>query len=162
MTPFTAQIDQIPPSCTSSLSAENVLTESHEPALEHRDQARPSSEAYICFTSGSTGQPKGVICTHEGLVAFQSDLEVRLFAQPGRRISQIMSVAFDGSIHEIFSALSYGATLVLQSGADPFAHLKNVDSAILSPSIAHALNPNHFPKLQTVRQRSHSKIIEPS
>lgn len=92
------------------------------------------------------------MCSHEGLVSFERELEVRLFAQPGVRVSQLMSVAFDGSIHEIFSALSYGATLVLQTReGDPFAHLKSVDSAILTPSTARVLEPEDFPKLQYVR-----------
>jgi hypothetical protein len=90
------------------------------------------------------------MCRHEGLVAFQRDLEVRLFAQPGKKISQFMSIAFDGSIHEIFSTLCYGATLVLANGDDPFAQLREVDSAILTPSIAAVLDPADFPKLSTV------------
>ena len=107
--------------------------------------------AYICFTSGSTGKPKAVLCSHEGLVAFQTDPEVRLFAAPGVRIAQIMSPAFDGSIHEIFSALSYGATLVLaHDEQDKLAHLAKVDSAILTPSVAGALDPANFPRLRNV------------
>ncbi|KAF2106355.1 hypothetical protein BDV96DRAFT_625896 [Lophiotrema nucula] len=121
-------------------------------SIAHRTNAEPSQPAYLCFTSGSTGRPKGVLCTHEGLVAFQRDLEVRLFAQPGRRISQFMSVAFDGSIHEIFSALCHGALLVLPNGSDPdpFAVLREVDSAILTPSIAAVLDPDDFISLETV------------
>lgn len=114
--------------------------------------ANPSADAYVCFTSGSTGTPKGVVCSHEGLVAFQRDLEVRLFAKPGVRISQLMSVAFDGSIHEIFSALCYGATLVLQNDFNPFEILKAVDSAILTPSVAQVLDPVDFPNLRTVSE----------
>lgn len=116
----------------------------------HRTAADPSSPAYICFTSGSTGTPKGVLCTHAGLVAFQSSLEVRLFAAPGRKIAHIMSVAFDGSIHEIFSAFTHGATLVLPSGLDPFGHLHLVDSAILTPSLARLLDPEEFVRLKWV------------
>ena len=122
-----------------------------EPELALRHEPRPWEMAYLCFTSGSSGKPKGVQCTHQGLVAFQSDLEVRLFASPGRRIAQTMSVAFDGSIHELFSALSYGATLVLRPEGDSFAVLKTVDSAILTPSVASLLDPQDFPKLKAVR-----------
>jgi non-ribosomal peptide synthetase component F len=108
----------------------------------------------VCFTSGSTGTPKGVLCTHAGLVAFQSSLDVRLFAAPGRRIAHVMSVAFDGSIHELFSALTHGATLVLPSGSDPFGHLRSVDAAILTPSLARVLDPDEFERLKWVRPHS--------
>ncbi|KAL2869630.1 nonribosomal peptide synthetase gliP [Aspergillus lucknowensis] len=110
----------------------------------------PEGNAYLCFTSGSTGKPKGVLCAHRGLVAFQRDLEVRLHAQPGRRIAQTMSVSFDGSIHEIFSALGYGATLVLPTPEDPFSHLSDVDSCIFTPSLAATLNPRDYPNLRYV------------
>ncbi|KAI8957376.1 acetyl-CoA synthetase-like protein [Daldinia sp. FL1419] len=115
--------------------------------------ARPDDLAYICFTSGSTGQPKAVQCTHKGLVAFQKDRVVRLGASKGIVIAQIMSPVFDGSIHEIFSALTYGATLRLaapDNQDDPFAHLRDSDAAILTPSIAKALDPNLYPRLKSV------------
>ncbi|TDZ27773.1 Nonribosomal peptide synthetase aclP [Colletotrichum spinosum] len=120
--------------------------------FSRRTTPRPQDKAYLCFTSGSTGKPKGVVCTHRGLVAFQSNLEVRLGAAVGTKIAHVMSVAFDGAIHEVFSALSYGATLVLrprveESGLD---HLKAADSAILTPSLASVLDPDDFPRLKTV------------
>lgn len=153
LTPSTSQLHLAPVDCELCISVEGALDEFDDQdaaVLEHRKEPEPWSTAYLCFTSGSTGTPKGVLCTHEGLVAFQSDLQVRLFALPGIRIAQIMSAAFDGSIHEIFSALSYGATLVLQSGADPFAHLDSADSAILTPSIARVLNPEDYKRLSKV------------
>lgn len=153
LTPSISQLEFTPVDCDLSISVEGALNEFDDPdaaVLPHREEPKPWATAYLCYTSGSTGTPKGVICTHEGLVAFESDLQVRLFAQPGTKISQIMSAAFDGSIHELFSALSYGATLVLQSGGDPFAHLDSVDSAILTPSIARVLNPEDYKRLSTV------------
>ncbi|MCJ1401062.1 hypothetical protein MMC11_004274 [Xylographa trunciseda] len=143
-----------PASCSTCLAVDEVL--SYSASLHHvessiqRISPDPKAVAYLCFTSGSSGKPKGVVCNHESLVAFQKDFEVRLLAAPGRRISQIMSPAFDGSIHEIFSALSYGATLVLKRSADPFDHLKSVDSAILTPSMAKVLNPVDYPLLKAI------------
>lgn len=120
----------------------------------------PSSTAYVCFTSGSTGTPKGVICTHEGLVAFQRDLEVRLFAQPGIRVSQVMSPAFDGSIHEIFSAVCHGATLVLPApGETVFEALGRANSAILTPSVAEVLDPDDYPSLRYVSSYSSLAVL---
>lgn len=157
------QLNMAPAGCAVAIAVQSLLADEEEEegkqkkkkgGLEHRRTPRPESPAYVCFTSGSTGTPKGVVCTHGGLVAFQSSLEVRLFAAPGRKIAHLMSVAFDGSIHEIFSALTYGATLVLPSGSDPFAHLRAVDAAVLTPSLARVLDPAEFEKLKWVRDVS--------
>ena len=61
-----------------------------------------------------------------------------------------MSPAFDKSTNEMFSALSYGATLVLPQKDDPFGHLAFVDSAILTPSIARVLHPELYARLCNV------------
>ena len=143
-----------PGNCDLCISMEELVkpdpTQPLEALAEHQF-AMPRANAYLCFTSGSTGRPKGVICRHNSVVAFQSDLTVRLFAGPGRRISQIMSPAFDGSIHEIFSALSYGATLVLGNSANRFEHLRKANSAVLTPSVANVLDPVDYPQLTAVR-----------
>lgn len=116
-----------------------------------RLSATPRAPAYVCFTSGSTGKPKAVLCRHESVVAFQRSEEVRLFANPGTKVAQIMSPVFDGSKHEIFSNLSYGATLVLANLTKPsFAHLRQVHSAILTPSLAQSLETSDYPLLQNV------------
>ncbi|PSR83623.1 hypothetical protein BD289DRAFT_369743 [Coniella lustricola] len=129
----------------------------HSPSLLYQEPprrrrvARPDDLAYICFTSGSTGRPKAVQCTHKGLVAFQKDYVVRLSAKKGTIVAQVMSPVFDGSIHEIFSALTYGATLRLPSADEaPFAHLQDCDSAILTPSIANVLDAEQYPRLRNV------------
>ncbi|KAH6666328.1 BcNRPS1, nonribosomal peptide synthetase [Halenospora varia] len=142
-----------PSSGGTCLSVSEILVEgaAPDPCFKRTPrQPRPKDTAYVSFTSGSTGTPKAVLCTHEGLVAFQSDKEVRLFSEPGCRISQVMSPAFDGSIHEIFSALSYGATLVLPPSDNLLAPLSSVDSTILTPSLANVLDPKSFPRLKNV------------
>jgi len=143
-----------PGNCDLCISMEELIKPDSTQPLEGLAEQRfamPGANAYLCFTSGSTGRPKGVICRHDSVVAFQSDLTVRLFAGPGRRIAQIMSPAFDGSIHEIFSALSYGATLVLRNSVNRFENLRKADSAVLTPSVANVLDPVDYPKLTAVR-----------
>ena len=154
LTPGSSQKVFAPSVCSLVLSVEDILASATYDSLEtrksHQQRPKPDASAYICFTSGTTGVPKGVLCRHAGLVAFQMEKEVRLFAEPGCRIAQVMSPAFDGSIHEIFSALSYGATLVLPGSRDMTSHLSTVTSAILTPSLAKVLDPNDYPLLQNV------------
>lgn len=135
------------------LATEGGLAHGSCPAAYPRRRiARPDDLAYICFTSGSTGVPKAVQCTHKGLVAFQKDRNVRLGANKGVIVAQVMSPVFDGSIHEIFSALTHGAALRLPipNQESPFAHLHQSDSAILTPSVAKVLEPDQYPSLQNV------------
>ncbi|KAJ6092457.1 hypothetical protein N7467_004426 [Penicillium canescens] len=152
LVPLSSQSNLIPTSSSAVLAVEECLD--CDVANGTSSSTLPFTNihgnAYVCFTSGSTGQPKGVMCTHAGLVAFQRDSTVRLMARPGWRVAQTMSPAFDGSIHEIFSALSYGSTLVLPRSADPFAHLSEADACILTPSVAKVLDPTRFPSLTTV------------
>ncbi|CAI6334286.1 unnamed protein product [Periconia digitata] len=147
-----ASKDLRPATCELLLSVDDMLMPGLEsPSFKTKASPygplrfpNPSAPAYLCFTSGSTGTPKGVLCSHRSLVAFQKDFNVRLRSRPRWRIGQVMSPAFDGSIHEIFSALSYGSTLVLGGSSDPFGHLHKVNAAILTPSIARHLNPHDF------------------
>lgn len=150
LVPYTFQKSTVPETCRLCFSIEELLKCTAIGEWPSRVHSTPAANAYICFTSGSTGKPKGVVCTHAGLVAFQKDLDVRLFAQPGTRIAQTMSPAFDGSIHEIFSALCHGATLVLGDPNNPLQHLRMVDSVLMTPSIARALDPKNYPRLKYV------------
>ncbi|KAF2122844.1 hypothetical protein BDV96DRAFT_608694 [Lophiotrema nucula] len=142
-----------PSSCHTWLSVEGILSATQElldAEIPNEPVSRPDAGAYLCFTSGSSGKPKGVLCRHGGLVAFQSSYEIRLGSSPGRKIAQIMSPGFDGSIHEIFSALGYGGTLVLREELDPLAHLKSADTALMTPSLAKALESKSLPNLRHV------------
>ncbi|KAF1938005.1 nonribosomal peptide synthase GliP-like protein [Clathrospora elynae] len=153
LTPAKSQKNIAPGCCDIRLSVEELVLNQSPTELEglpHRQIPQIEDNAYLCFTSGSTGKPKGCMCHHAGLVAFQRDPEVRFFAAPGQRIAQVMSPAFDGSIHEIFSALSYGATLVLTDGIDPFAHIRKSTASLLTPSVAKILDPRDFPNLKTL------------
>lgn len=76
-------------------------------------RVRSDSAAHILFTSGSTGVPKGVVITHENVIAFV-DWAVRHFAiDASDRVSGHSPLAFDLSVFDIFGAFAAGAELHL-------------------------------------------------
>ena len=83
LTPTSAQKNLKPEPCELCLSVEELTSDPGAKLLPHRESPMPEDNAYLCFTSGSTSKPKGVMCHHAGLVAFQSDPKIRFFCRPG-------------------------------------------------------------------------------
>ena len=73
----------------------------------------PDDLAYILYTSGSTGEPKGVMLSHANALAFV-DWAVGEFAvRADDRLSSHAPLHFDLSVFDLFAAAHAGATLVL-------------------------------------------------
>jgi amino acid adenylation domain-containing protein len=72
---------------------------------------REDSPAYLMYTSGSTGHPKGVVMPHRALVNLLRWHE-RALPRPARTL-QLASLSSDVAFQEIFTTLSAGGTLVL-------------------------------------------------
>lgn len=77
--------------------------------------AAPSGDrpAYMMFTSGSTGVPKGVVITHDNVTAFLRWALDYFSLGPGDRVSGHSPLHFDLSVFDIFGSLGAGATLLL-------------------------------------------------
>ncbi|MGC0420198.1 non-ribosomal peptide synthetase, partial [Embleya sp. AB8] len=72
---------------------------------------RPDNLAYVMYTSGSTGVPKGVAVTHASVLNGVRDLGRITQIESGSRVLAATSVNFDVSVFEIFTALTSGASV---------------------------------------------------
>ncbi|OCX61280.1 hypothetical protein BFP70_01495 [Thioclava sp. SK-1] len=79
----------------------------------------PDDLAYVLFTSGSTGAPKGVMIEHDAIVNRLLWMRDHYKISPDDRILQKTPITFDVSVWELFLPYLAGATLVM---APPDAH----------------------------------------
>jgi amino acid adenylation domain-containing protein len=114
-----ALIEQLPPH-----PAQVICLDSHSSKIallspENPDSSRKSDDlAYIMYTSGSTGQPKGVCVPHKGVVRLVKATNYADFSAD-RVFLQLAPIAFDASTLEIWGSLLNGAKLVLFPGDKP-------------------------------------------
>jgi amino acid adenylation domain-containing protein len=71
----------------------------------------PDALAYILYTSGSTGQPKGVMQNHRNVLHFIRVYTNNLHINPDDKLTLLSSYSFDAAIMDIFGALLNGAAL---------------------------------------------------
>jgi amino acid adenylation domain-containing protein len=115
--------------------------------------------AYLLFTSGSTGVPKGVPIRHRNLDAFLRHHLARYEVGPGSRLSQTFGLTFDPSVFDMFVAWGGGAALVVPSRSellDPvgfvndraLTHWYSVPSIVSWVRNAGGLEPGSLPTLR--------------
>jgi amino acid adenylation domain-containing protein len=80
--------------------------------------ARPAEPAYVMYTSGTSGQPKGVVVTHRNLATFFRAVTAALpAARRGRWLAET-TPTFDISMLELFWPLTHGQAVVLAGPDD--------------------------------------------
>ncbi len=113
------------------------------------EPVRPDNKCFILFTSGTTGNPNGVQVTHGNVCNILLTEPGGLGIQPGYKVSQILSIAFDMAAWEILGCLSHGATLVIR-GKDIAKAVEDVDVIIATPSILGTINPDRCRNIKVV------------
>ncbi|MFC8090613.1 amino acid adenylation domain-containing protein [Streptomyces sp. NPDC057301] len=126
------------------------------------DRVGPSVGAYLTYTSGTTGRPKGIHFPHgalANLIHWETDGYTK-----ARRWLQFASFGFDAAFHETFAALCSGGSVHVaddetrhdHDALAEFVHRHQVQKAILPVSLAHALatrfeqDPSLFASLREI------------
>ncbi|KAJ3496477.1 hypothetical protein NLG97_g2624 [Lecanicillium saksenae] len=116
----------------------------------------PSSAAYILFTSGSTGQPKGIVVEHTAICSSMISHGREFGLSQSSRVLQFASYVFDVSVSEILTTLVYGGTICIPSGTERmqdvagFINKSRADVAMLTPSFVTTFGPKDVPNLKVL------------
>ncbi|TFK89560.1 nonribosomal peptide synthetase 12 [Polyporus arcularius HHB13444] len=116
------------------------------------DLSTPTDSIYIIYTSGTTGKPKGVEVMHGNVTNLVCLAPGNIEMRPGRRVSQLLNVAFDMAAWEILGSLSNGCTLCVRgkSSKEWRAVMKTVDVVIATPSMMAPHDPADYPNIKVV------------
>ena len=137
-----------------NIDIENVTLEELSKYHNNKYVNEDSSNAYIVFTSGSTGEPKGVPISYDNLINFISWIRDIL----GNYLDYVFNTAnfnFDLSVADIFYSLWSGKTLIINN-EDRLMNLDKANLLVATPTFVKMclLDPNfnkeNYSNLKTV------------
>jgi UDP-N-acetylmuramate--L-alanine ligase len=114
--------------------------------------------AYMCFTSGSTGYPKGIALRHGALYRLISDLVPRFHVGVATKTVVNTSISFDVSLAEMWMTLCGGGELVVSGSPKPmvgdrlgrFLYENNITHLAVTPAVLASIAPRPLPALQCI------------
>ncbi|KAF4996187.1 hypothetical protein FGRMN_4635 [Fusarium graminum] len=126
------------------------------PLVQPPSSLSPHSTAYVIFTSGTTGKPKGTIVSHSSFCTSAVAHGSRLGMTDTSRVLQFASYTFDASILEVLTTLIHRGTVCIPSDEERMNDISgainrlNVNWALLTPSVAQLIRPSLVPGLRTL------------
>ncbi|MFP8641746.1 amino acid adenylation domain-containing protein [Priestia aryabhattai] len=114
---------------------------SYEVTKSHLKKLCPSDPAYIVYTSGTTGKPKGVMITNRGVVNLIRSQRKYLQLNEASRVLQFATFNFDASIYEIFGSLLNGAELHIGNNQEEMFDLYALEKQIINDKLTHLVLP---------------------
>lgn len=138
------------------LNSSDIFIE--QPTHNLNVSATPDNLAYVMFTSGSTGNAKGVAVVHRAVIRLVKNTDYAHFG-PNEIILQFAPISFDASTFEIWGALLNGGRLVIHPpqvpSLDEFTKtlkLHHITTLWLTAGLFHEIMESDPTSLQTVTQ----------
>lgn len=102
--------------------ADIVITDSYcrdlpAPTETMPDRSIPDGAAYVLYTSGTSGKPKGVVVENHSVVNYAAAFEAEFGVGPGDRMLQYSICSFDIFVEEVFATLLNGGAVCIPSPA---------------------------------------------
>ncbi|KAI0127293.1 hypothetical protein BJ170DRAFT_683142 [Xylariales sp. AK1849] len=124
-------------------------------AMDHTTARSPEDTLYVIFTSGTTGEPKGVVVSHANFCSSSEGFKEPLRLGRDSRVLHFASFTFDVSMLEIFTTLTVGGCICVPSDEDRLLVAQSirdfsVNWTLLTPSVAKEYQPNEVPQLRTL------------
>lgn len=116
-----ARIAQLPGDSSIAGRCLDLTIEPDRAAIPLAAPVAPDDLAYILYTSGSTGAPKGVCISHRNACAFVDWAVHMLDAGPDDRFANHASLTFDLSVLDLYAAFATGASVHLVPSALAYA-----------------------------------------
>jgi amino acid adenylation domain-containing protein len=153
-----AQARAAGPAAVVDLDAEWAQLQALDPANVTGTGVTPASLAYLLYTSGSTGQPKGVMVEHRNLANMLHGVSARYDISPDDVILQFSALTFDVSVLDMFMSLTSGARLLLASSETLHSPPRlaallrdaGVTVAFLTPAVLALLPDRGYPDLRVL------------
>lgn len=121
-----------------------------------RHDLSPSDPAYVFFTSGTTGKPKGIVVHHRALSCSIKAHSIRYGISNRTRLFEFSHYNFDVNVMNIFCTLTEGGTICIPTEEErlytpsDFMTKTRVDFACFAPSFARTIRPQSVPHLKTL------------
>ncbi len=143
-------------SATKSIQKEELLDS--DITLVEFKKINPKNAAYIIYSSGTTGEPKGIVATHSNLINTIEDQIHAFGIDEKSKVMQFYSIAFDASMLEVYLGLFAGAELIItpketisdKLAIENYLYDNSVSFAFFPPSYLKILDKEKLQNIQTL------------